>query len=71
MAYTEKDLERFQKNEVKPGETFTFSCAMCGNCCRKRSEAILMTGADLFRAAQALGTSVEATPLRPLSYLRL
>lgn len=60
MAYTEKDLERFQKNEIKPGETFTFSCAMCGNCGRNRHEAILMTGADLFRAAQALGTSVEA-----------
>lgn len=60
MAYTEKDLERFQKNEIKPGESFSFSCAMCGNCCRNRREAILMTGADIFRAAKTLGVSVEA-----------
>lgn len=33
---------------------------MCGNCCRNRREAILMTGADIFRAAKALGVSVEA-----------
>ncbi len=60
MAYTEVDFARFQKNELKPGDTFQFACAMCGNCCRNRREAILMTGADIFRAAKALGVSVEA-----------
>ena len=60
MAYTEVDFARFQKNELKPGDTFQFACAMCGNCCRNRREAILMTGADIFRAATALGVPVEA-----------
>lgn len=59
MAYTENDLARFMENELRPGDTFQFGCDMCGNCCRRRSEPILMTGADLFRVAQAIGTSVE------------
>lgn len=59
MAYTEKDLERFQKNMLKPGDTFNFNCDMCGNCCRKRSEPIVLTGFDIFRAAQALGVTME------------
>ena len=59
MAYNEVDFARFKKNELKPGDTFQFACAMCGSCCRNRREAILMTGADIFRAAKALGVSVE------------
>lgn len=59
MAYTERDLERFQKNELKPGDTFNFNCDMCGNCCRKRREPILLTGFDIFRAAQILCVTME------------
>lgn len=59
MAYNEKDLERFQKNELQLGDTFRFDCDMCGDCCRKRSEPILVTGADIFRAAQALDVTIE------------
>lgn len=59
MSYTEIDFVRFKKNELNPGDTFQFACAMCGNCCRNRREAVLMTGADIFRAAKALGVSVE------------
>lgn len=59
MAFTENDLERFQKNVLGPNDTFNFSCDMCGNCCRKRREPILLTGFDIFRAAQTLGVTME------------
>lgn len=58
MGYTEKDFEEFMANELKPHDTFQFECAMCGDCCRKRKEPILLTGADIFRAAIALETSI-------------
>ena len=60
MAFTDADVALFMKNELKPGDTFRFSCAMCGRCCRKRREPILVTGADIFRAAKGMGISVEA-----------
>lgn len=58
MSYSEKDLEAFQKNELKPEDTFHFECKMCGNCCRNRDEPILITGADVYRIAKALGTTM-------------
>lgn len=61
MSYTEKDFEWFRENELKPEDTFSFECAMCGGCCRNRAEPILLTGTDIFRAAQELGTSIEQT----------
>lgn len=61
MSYTEREFEAFKANELKPEDTFQFECAMCGDCSRKRSEPILLTGADIFRAACALGTSIENT----------
>lgn len=59
MAFTEKDLESWRKNELGPNDTFSFSCKMCGNCCRKRREPILMTGSDIFRIAQASNHPVD------------
>lgn len=61
MSYTEKDFEEFKANELKPHDTFQFECAMRGDCCRKRREPILLTGADIFRAAIALETSIVST----------
>ena len=54
MSYSEKDLETFRKNVLKPEDTFHFECEMCGRCCRNRQEPILITGADLYRIARAL-----------------
>ena len=59
MAYTEKDLQSFQRNILQPDDTFRFACEMCGNCCRKRREPIMINGADMFRIAQKLGISTE------------
>ena len=59
MAYTEDDLRQFQQNEIQIDESFKFECAMCGNCCRNRKDPILVTGLDIFRIAQALGTTTE------------
>lgn len=59
MSYTENDFETFKKNELKPEDTFYFTCKMCGQCCRKRSEPIMLTGADIFRASKALNISIE------------
>lgn len=54
MGYSEKDFELFQKNELRPEDTFHFECEMCGNCCRNRKEPILLTGADIYRIARSL-----------------
>ena len=54
MSFSEKDIKIFQKNELKPEDTFHFECKMCGSCCRKRDEPILLTGADIYRIARAL-----------------
>ena len=60
MSYAQKNFEAFQKNELKSrNDTFRFDCKMCGKCCRKRSEPILINGADTFRMARALGVSVK------------
>lgn len=74
MSYSEKDLETFQKNVLKPEDTFHFECEMCGRCCRNRQEPILITGADLYRIAhpfwlQGKRSISELTVLitRPLS----
>ena len=58
MAYTENDFQNFKERELKPNDTFQFECAMCGNCCRCRSEPIILTGPDVFRIARALNTSI-------------
>lgn len=57
MSYSEKDFEAFQKNEMRPEDTFRFECKMCGNCCRNRKEPILITGADVYRIAKATKTT--------------
>jgi len=61
MAFTEEEFENFRKNELHPNDTFTFECAMCGDCCRKRCEPIILTGADIFRIAKTLGTTLRET----------
>lgn len=43
---------------LKPEDKFVFQCQMCGNCCRNRSESILLSGADTFRIAKQLEMSV-------------
>ena len=58
MSYSEKDFVTFQKNGLKPEDTFHFECKMCGRCCRNREEPILITGADIYRIAKALGTTM-------------
>lgn len=58
MSFSEKDIKTFQKNELKPEDTFHFECKMCGSCCRKRDEPILLTGADIYRIARALDTTM-------------
>ena len=57
MAWDEERIEEFKRHILQPNDTFTFSCDMCGNCCRNRDEPILMTGADIFRIAKGLGIS--------------
>ena len=55
-----EDFELFKKNELKSrDDTFTFDCAMCGDCCRNRREAILINGADIFRMAKALNVTMK------------
>jgi len=61
MGFSEKGIEVFQQNELKPEDTFCFDCKMCGGCCRNRSEPILMTGADIYRIARSLGMTMMDT----------
>lgn len=41
-------------HQLKPEDTFKFTCKMCGSCCKKRKEPILMTGTDIFYIGKAL-----------------
>lgn len=68
MAYwQEEQLKTIMNNVLKSEDTFTFTCKMCGSCCRNRSEPILMSGMDVFRIAQAL----EIQPMEVLGkYMR-
>lgn len=52
--FNQEDIEKIMNSFMEPEDTFKFSCTMCGDCCRKRSEPILLTGLDVFRIAQAL-----------------
>lgn len=54
MPYDEEYLKMIFENELKPEDTFKFTCKMCGSCCSHRSEPILVSGMDLFRIGQAL-----------------
>ncbi len=54
--WADKIKKDIRENTLNPGDTFTFSCKMCGNCCRNRgNEKIMLTGLDVFRISQALG----------------
>lgn len=56
--WAEKRLKEVQGNQLQPNDAFEFSCKMCGNCCRKRgNELILLTGLDVYRISKA--TSME------------
>ena len=61
MSYTEKDLAGFKERTLNPTDTFTFTCKMCGNCCRNRQSPILLTGVDTYYIAKALGKKVDQT----------
>lgn len=54
MSFTKEDIETYTKNTLKPSDTFSFLCKMCGKCCRNRKEPILVTGVDVFRIAKEL-----------------
>lgn len=70
MSFSEKDLETFQKNELRPEDTFHFECKICGNCCRNRSQPILLTGADIYRIACALDiTMMNAVEDNTVGYI--
>lgn len=59
MGFSEKELEIWKKNELRPEDTFHFECKMCGDCCRKRDEPIILTGADIYRIARSLNTTMQ------------
>ncbi len=49
-------MKDIQNSSLNTGDRFTFSCKMCGNCCRNRgNEAIILSGLDVYRVSKALG----------------
>lgn len=52
--FSQEELNDILQSVLKPTDTFTFTCAMCGGCCRKRTEPIVLNGFDTFRIAKAL-----------------
>ena len=50
-------LDYYLSHTLQIDDTFTFDCKMCGSCCRKREEPIVMTGVDVFFIAKALGVN--------------
>lgn len=60
MGYNEELLALAKKNELAESDAFCFECKMCGECCTHRDKAkIVLTGADVFRAARALKIQTE------------
>ena len=60
MGYNEELLAMARKNELKKSDAICFECKMCGDCCKNRErEKIMLTGADVYRAARALGLQTE------------
>lgn len=57
MQDAKKLIREYLNRELGESDTFQFGCSMCGDCCRKRDEAIMLTGPDLFHIAQALNLS--------------
>ncbi len=51
-------IEEYKRNTVSLNSQFRFECQMCGSCCKNRSEAILITGVDIFYASKELGISI-------------
>ena len=54
MRYKKEDIESFMTSIMTKEDTFKFGCKMCGDCCRKRQEPIMLTGYDVFRVSRAL-----------------
>lgn len=54
MTHDEECYQQYLANELKDNDTFQFECYMCGGCCRRRAEPVVINGPDLFRIAQAL-----------------
>ena len=54
MTHDEECYRQYLANELKDNDTFQFECSMCGGCCRRRAEPVVINGPDLFRIAQAL-----------------
>lgn len=59
MAYSEEMIYEIKNFSLGPQDKFTFSCKMCGNCCRRRDSPIVATGFDIFRIAKAQNISLD------------
>ena len=60
----EQEVKRLIDNPMKTTDSFKFSCKACGNCCRNRKEAIMLTGYDVFRIAKELGIDMQDVVLK-------
>lgn len=52
--WNETQLQNIRDGTLGLKDTFQFSCKMCGQCCRRRRNPIMVTGLDVFRLAQKL-----------------
>ena len=50
----EERLQYYMDHTISMDDPVDFTCKMCGSCCRKRSEPIIMTGTDIFFIGKAL-----------------
>lgn len=66
--YTKELIDYYMSHSLKPNDTFKFTCKMCGSCCRKRTEPILITGNDIYYIAKKLGKTPEEVVLQYTEY---
>ena len=50
----EELLKEIQKHTLGMEDRFSFECKQCGDCCRKRSQPVLLTGYDVYNIAKEL-----------------
>ena len=66
MSFTKEDIDTYTRNILKSVNTFKFSCKMCGQCCRNRSDPIIVTGVDICRIAKELNMTAEQVVLEKI-----
>ena len=52
-------IQYYMDHRLNMDDTFRFECKMCGQCCTRRDEAIILSGVDIYYASKELGITIN------------